>query len=364
MPKRGEYTPIRFPKDESAHNFIVEWWYFNGHVCDKSGNQYSFMDCLFKIDNKKVHVPILSRLPVKTVYFSHSLISDLKAKKFYPRTSPFSIISEDSFTKPLLYINYLNPELKNGYTNCAIEQLNTSTYRVKNERIDLTLVATKQPLLEGGRGFLDLKSSTTYYYSLTNLRTEGRIKIKNKWVEVTGKSWMDHQWSNVGFAKNGWNWFCAQLENNTELVCCMFDDGKDKTYFADISYPDGRQDHFADVQIKPLGKNWTSPQSKAVYPVAWELEIPAKKLKLTFQARIANQEMLSGFVNYWEGPMAVQALVNGKKIRGQGFMELVGYPSKYNDVHVLEEDIEEDFNRLFKLAKAKTAAIVGNNRQK
>jgi len=27
-----EYKPIKFPEDKSAHNYIVEWWYFNGHL--------------------------------------------------------------------------------------------------------------------------------------------------------------------------------------------------------------------------------------------------------------------------------------------------------------------------------------------
>ncbi|MHA1895810.1 MAG: lipocalin-like domain-containing protein, partial [Promethearchaeota archaeon] len=34
---------IEFPKDELAHNSIIEWWYFNGHLTDKQGNRYAFM---------------------------------------------------------------------------------------------------------------------------------------------------------------------------------------------------------------------------------------------------------------------------------------------------------------------------------
>src|ERR1035437_6928793 len=99
-----EYKPIRFPEDESAHDYIVEWWYFNGHLIDKDDNEYSFMDCLFKVDVKKVKIPFLSKVPLKTSYFSHSLLSDLNNKKFTHRIAPFSLISEDSFSKPSLYI--------------------------------------------------------------------------------------------------------------------------------------------------------------------------------------------------------------------------------------------------------------------
>ena len=111
-----EYKPIKFPEDESAHDYIVEWWYFNGHLKDALGNGYSFMNCLFRVDVKKVKIPFLSKIPLKISYFSHSLVTDLANKKFYHRITPFSVISDDSFSKPLLYINYLNPEIKNSYS--------------------------------------------------------------------------------------------------------------------------------------------------------------------------------------------------------------------------------------------------------
>ncbi len=45
-----KFKPIQFPQDEHAHGNIIEWWYFNGHLKDKSGHRYSFMDCFFKTD--------------------------------------------------------------------------------------------------------------------------------------------------------------------------------------------------------------------------------------------------------------------------------------------------------------------------
>ncbi len=151
------------------------------------------------------------------------------------------------------------------------------------------LTSVKKPLLEGGKGFLDLHSKTTYYYSLTNLRTEGRIKIKNKWIDVTGKSWMDHQWADASYSKDKWDWFSVQLDNDTEIVCCAYDDGKTKTYFADVSYADSSQEHYEEIEIIPLEKYWTSPKSKAVYPLSWSINIPAKNIKLNLTTRIDNE---------------------------------------------------------------------------
>jgi len=338
-----KFKPINFTEDESHHDCIIEWWYFNGHLKDKIGNEYSFMDCLFKIDVKKVKIPFLSKIPLKTSYFSHSLITDIKNGKFHHEISPFSIISKDSFSKQSLYINYINPKIDTDYTNCVIEKTNEDTYHIKNENIDLKLISTKKPLLEGGKGFLDLHSKTTYYYSLTNLKTEGKIKIKNKWIDVTGKSWMDHQWADTSYSKDRWDWFSIQLDNNSEIVACIYDDKKVKTYFADISYQDGSQKHFKETEIEiiPSEKKWLSKKSEASYPLSWNIKIPAKNIDLTLTAKNKKQEMLFGSINYWEGPLSVDGLFENKKVKGVGFMELVGYDSNYTNVDYFKDGISK-----------------------
>jgi len=359
-----EIKPIKFPEDESAHDHIIEWWYFNGRLKDKEGNEYSFMNCLFKVDVKKVKIPFFSKIPLKVSYFSHSLLTDLKNQKFYHRINPFSIISEDSFTKPSLFINYINPEIRSGYTNCAIEKIGAKEYRVKNEEIDLIMTSMKKPLFEGGRGFLDLGAKSTYYYSLTSLKTEGRIKIGNKWIDVRGKSWMDHQWANTEYSPDRWDWFSVQLQNDTEIVCGFFDDGRKKTRFAGISHPGGRQEHFKDVEMTPLEDKWTSPKSKAGYPLAWKIKIPEKNIEMNIKAMIRDQEMLFGSINYWEGPLDVECSFDGKKVKGNGFMELVGYPSQYTNIRYLTDEIGRTASRFANIAKNKAFDIAGIKRKR
>lgn len=358
MPK--QFKPIRFPKDELAHNHIIEWWYFNGHLKDKQGNSYAFMNCLFKTDVKKVKIPFLAKVPFKKLYFSHSTLLDIKSKKFYSLIDYISIISRDSFSKPLLFINYMNPAIARGYINCVIEKIAKDIYHLKGENMDLKLTSTKKPLLEGGKGYINLDSKKTYYYSLTNLRTEGRIKIKNKWVNVAGKSWMDHQWADVSYSKDKWTWFSIQLDNETEMVCFKYDGKKTKTYLASISYPDGKQEHFNEVEIIPLGLNWTSPKTKATYPLSWRIKLPAKNIDLRVDPLIKDQEMVFGSINYWEGPFKIIGLFNGKKMKGVGFMELVGYPSQYNNIKYVKDELGRAMNQIFSYAKKETFNIVNN----
>jgi len=333
--------PIQFSQDELSHNHAIEWWYWNGHLKDKQGNRYSYMDCLFKAKPKKIKIPFIKGVPVDTLYFSHSLVTDIKRKNFFPHVDYVSLVSKDSFSKSLLNINYINPIIVNGYFNNIIQKIEIEHYYLKTEDIELHLYSQKKPLLEGGSGYLRLPNSrSTYYYSLTNLKTEGKIRVGKKWIEVNGKSWMDHQWANVKYEKDKWTWFSIQLNNNTEIVCIEYGDKK-KYRLASISYPNNKQKHTRDVNFTPLGKQWKSKKTKAEYPLEWKIEIPEFKVALTAKALVEQQEMLFGTINYWEGPLDIKGIMDGKRVAGVAFSELVGYDSELNNIKFVQRAINK-----------------------
>lgn len=336
-----EYKPISFPEDEGAHDSTIEWWYFNGHLEAADGRRFAYMDCLFKVKVKEVGAPIFSHLPLKKLHFSHSLVTDLGTGEFRHRVAPYSILSEDSFTRPLLFANYVNPQLKTTYTNCAIEQLDEKTYRVKNEDLDLTLARTKAPLLQCGNGFIEVRGEPSYYYSMTNLQTTGRLRVGGEWLEVRGKSWMDHQWADTRWANDRWDWFAIQLEDGTEITCQDYSGGDVKIRHCDVSYPDGSTELLEGFDLTPGERSWKSRKSQATYPVEWHLKVPSKGIDLKLSAPVEDQEMLFGSVNYWEGPLQVEGTFAGKPAKGVGFMELVGYLSKYGNVDYLRDEIKK-----------------------
>ena len=174
---------------------------------------------------------------------------------------------------------------------------------------------------------------------------------------------MDHQWADTSYSKDKWDWFSIQLDNDTELVCCVYDDGKVKTYFADISFPDNQQAHYQDLEIIPSKECWVSPKSKAAYPLGWKIRIPALKIDLELTARIEDQEMLFGSINYFEGPLHVEGHFNRKKVKGVGFMELVGYPSQYSNVKYISDEISKTVGR-FILSAKNTAHNLTNDLKK
>ena len=172
------------------------------------------------------------------------------------------------------------------------------------------------------------------------------------------------QWADASYCKDRWDWFSVQLDDDTEMVCCVYDDGKVKTYFADISYSDNRQEHYKEIEIIPLEKHRISPKSKAVYPLLWKIKIPAKNINLNLTAKIENQEMLFGSINYWEGPLQVDGDFGGEKVRGVGFMELVGYPSQYGNVKYINDEISKMASRFASMAKNKAFNITRDFKKK
>ena len=147
--------PIIFPRDEQAHDKIIEWWYWNGHLIGEDGNRYAFMDCLFQTKPRQAKLPFF-KMPFKKAYFSHSILSDIKKQKFYPTVDFISLVSAGSFKRPLFFAEYIDTDFLNGFTVSAMEETAPFQYRLRAKNFDLTLTAVKKPLLEGDRGYLNM----------------------------------------------------------------------------------------------------------------------------------------------------------------------------------------------------------------
>lgn len=358
-----EIKPVKLPEDNGPHDFVVEWWYFNGHLKDKKGKEYSFMDCLFKVDITKVNLVHLAPHLVEDIFkkgeyvhFAHAVVTDISRNKNYKEIQNISLLSHDSFKKDLLYINYKNAHILGGDMNGSIIEIAPNDFHIKNKNLDLILTSNKKPLLEGGHGYVGTPENGSYYYSFTNLSVAGSINIDGIDTEVSGKAWMDHQWANTTYKgkKDKWTWFSFQLENGTEIMCVEYDSqavGRD--ILVDVIDKDGKQKQYKKAIIKPGNKFYRSKNTKTKYPLSWKIEIPEADMVIKTKALVKNQEMIFGQINYWEGPMKVSTKIHGKKIKGRGFMELVGYPSDYNylvlEGEELEKNIYKRLRRIFKI---------------
>jgi predicted secreted hydrolase len=181
------------------------------------------------------------------------------------------------------------------------------------------------------------KGNASHYYSLTHLKTDGLLHVKGAAKEVTGISWMDHEFgsSQLEPTQVGWDWFSVQLDNRTELMVYLLrqaDGSIDPHSSGTLVHPDGQAEHLRQemFEIVALGQ-WTSPHSGITYPQGWELRVPMAGLSLRLRQTFADQELdtkSSTRVVYWEGSVVVEGAQHNQPVRGVGYVELVGYKGK------------------------------------
>jgi predicted secreted hydrolase len=352
-----EHSKIHLPEDALPHDKVIEWWYFNGNLKDDKGNRYAFMDCLFRVDVRRANVPfpmqpLRNLKKISYIYSGHSIVSDIDGQKSHKDLHTISLMSRDSFTRPLLYANYLDQLDVDGFSTSEMAETEEGTFHVKTERIDLYLKSKSDPVLHGKDGSVSFWGMESCYYSITDLYADGVINVEGEWIRVKGRAWMDHQWTDASYRKDKWTWFSIQLNNGTDIVCAEYKVDKTKNYFmtvVDQKRRVRRYDHFLLMSGKDV---WESKDTKAKYPTSWTIEIPEEDIRLEVSSAMSDQEMIFGDINYWEGPTTVNATMGGKKIKGTGFMELVGYPSDYNALILAGKDlnarIQEQAVALFK----------------
>ncbi len=300
---------IQLPRDEAPHADPVEWWYVTAQGKGDDGKPYALMCALFKG----------GVFGLTDVYFAHWFVTDVDAKKFTPH---YKVFWRGADT---LKFDPDGIDVRFGKTFAMSKT--DGRMRFATQQFELDLKPSKPAMLVGGTGFVDLKTSTTHYYSLTRLKAAGKIKIGGKNVEFKGLAWFDHQWSPATYNnEHVWTWFSFQLDDGTDVTCYEYG-RKQKTLMATVSWPDGRQSVSRKLSMAPLMQPWTSHKTGTRYPLDWKISIPDLKIELLAQPKVRNQEMVHGPFRYWEGPLEASGSIRGRDVKGHGFLEMNGVPS-------------------------------------
>jgi predicted secreted hydrolase len=147
---------------------------------------------------------------------------------------------------------------------------------------------------------------------------------------------MDHEFftHQLESGQIGWDWFSVQLDDNTELMLFRIrrrDGSVDPFSAATFVDANGRSTHLrsSEFSLLPTGETWTSPVTKAVYPVHWKITVPKFALELELKAQLPSQELTGGSgtltPSYWEGAVIYEGTRADGKIEGAGYLEMTGY---------------------------------------
>lgn len=149
---------------------------------------------------------------------------------------------------------------------------------------------------DGVVGPIDV-TKNNYYFSLTRLVTTGSITIDGETLNVTGVTWMDHEYGAFGTAANPVKWILQDMQLTNGFSISNFAT-PDKTVVAlnqkaaahaTVQAPDGTT-YFVPSFVTPIGKTWTSPQSGKTYFLQFHVEIPGFNASLFVNSSIDSQE--------------------------------------------------------------------------
>ena len=329
-----------FPKDHGSHpTYRTEWWYYTGHLQSKNGRSFGFELTFFRRGVPPEDIKTLpSKWSVRDLYLAHFAVTDITGKRFHFSEK----FSREGLGKAGADESRLRVWIDDWRADASTEPSASHTLAAHDEThaLALTLQPAK-PLVTHGAAGISRKGKdvgqASHYYSFTRLATSGKLTINDETFDVTGTSWMDHEFGSaeLGTDQVGWDWFSLQLEDDTELMLYRMrrkDGSSDLASSGTAVSPDGRSRHLevTDFQIESTG-TWTSPESKATYPAKWQLRFPSLGLVLDVVPLLADQELRtsrSTKVSYWEGAVAVTGTKQGRSIKGQGYVELTGYAER------------------------------------
>ena len=321
-----------FPRDHASHpEYKIEWWYYTGNVKAADGRRFGYQVTFFRVGVDPAPTNP-SKWAVRDLFMTHLAISDPSGRRYrygekLSRGGPgFAGAATDRY-------RVWNDDWT-ATLDGARHVLKASSPQAS---IDLTLNEGKGPAIHGIGGISQKGAqagNASHYYSLTRMPTRGSITVDGERFDVTGDSWMDHEFgtSFLEPGQRGWDWLSIQLADGRELMLYQLrrDDGsRDPRSSGTLVGTDGKTKHL-DVNAFTLTPGRATFKSKngAVYPTEWSITIPSEKLDLKVTTPLNDQELAlerSTGVAYWEGAVNISGSATGRPVTGAGYLEMTGY---------------------------------------
>ena len=325
---RAGAAGLNFPDDFGAHPVSrTEWWYVTGSL--QSGARLWGFQVTFFRSATGVSVDSKSRFAATELVFAHAALTDLEGR----RLRHDQRIARSGFGIARAAVGDTDVVLRDWH---LVRSMDAYRAVVASESagfaLDLKIMPTQPVLLQGEAGVSRkglLPQHASRYYSEPQLAVRGTLRLQGQPFDVSGKAWLDHEWSDTYMppAAVGWDWIGMNLDDGSALMAFRLRRADGTSEYAGGSFRRAgeavRNFGPADVQFTP-GRAWQSASSKARYPVQWTVLTPAGRF--TVSALLDDQELDSrnstGAV-YWEG---LSDLLDeaGQRI-GRGYLEMTGY---------------------------------------
>ncbi|MFT3850847.1 MAG: lipocalin-like domain-containing protein [Propionivibrio sp.] len=315
-----------FPRDHGAHpDFRTEWWYATGWLSLPDGSPLGFQTTFFRVrtgigeDNPSSFAP-------SQLILAHAAIADprLGRLRHDQRIGRVSRLGRAGFEagRTEVWIGDWRFHQQDGAYRAEVQGEDFS--------YALTLVAEAPPMQNGDRGF-SMKAPqarhASYYYSRPQLGVSGTVTLDGRQQPVTGRAWLDHEWSSelLPEAAQGWDWVGLNLADGGALMVFRLRraDGTPLWAAATLREASGTRT-FAPGEVSfAAQRRWQSVRTGITYPVEWRIRVGTREFQVSplFDDQELDSRLSTGNV-YWEGAVSVSE--NEREV-GRGYLEMTGY---------------------------------------
>ncbi|HEX2541836.1 MAG TPA: carotenoid 1,2-hydratase [Caldimonas sp.] len=335
-PARAATEPaLRWPADFGAHpESRIEWWYITGAL-ERPDRAWGFQITFFRAASG-IEAATASRFAARQIVFAHAAVTDLAQRRLRHdqriARSGFGIAEAAVGDTDLVLRDW---RLKRSERAGRSRYETAASSESGGFAFELSLDAT-QPVLLQGRGGISRKGpdpeQTSRYYSEPQLAVQGSVRVDGATAQVAGRAWLDHEWSDsiLDARAVGWDWIGMNLDDGGALTAFRLRRADGSTLWSGGSHRPvgGETRDFANGEAAFVpGRTWTSPSSRAVYPVEWRVRTPAGMFRV--RSLLDDQELdsrASSGAIYWEG-LSVLEDEQGRRV-GRGYLEMTGYAAR------------------------------------
>lgn len=327
-------VPITLPRDFGAHpGFRIEWWYVTGSLdLPDAPDPFGFQITFFRT---RTDVPAdnPSAFAARQLLFAHAALTDPVARRLRHdqriAREGFGIAQASESDTDLKLRDWTLQREKTANSHDYLAHVDATA---QGFALDLRLASTQPVLLQGDAGHSRKgpdPAQASYYLSEPQLAVSGTLVLDGRKLAVTGRAWLDHEWSEALLHPDavGWDWTGMNLDEGGALTAFRLrrKDGSALWAGGSLRSADGKVRNFGPDEVVFMpGRIWTSPATQTRYPVEWTITTPVGRY--TVRARLDAQELdsrASTGAIYWEG-LSDLFDDSGRRI-GRGYLELTGY---------------------------------------
>lgn len=324
-----------FPDDHGIHpDFRIEWWYLTANLKDNKGRDWGLQWTLFRqsMDVK----PVLNGWSSNQLWMAHAAITTPQGHLHEQRFSRGGIGQAGVTVATRAQLNQQAGEDFAVWIDDWSWQAKTAnpfpstlSFSLGETKLNVSLTSDRPWVLNGNKGYSQKsgQGQASYYYSQPYIEVAGTVLHNGESVALTGKAWLDREWSSQPLSANqqGWDWFSLHLKSGEALMVYRLRQTDGKHWLSGSwinadgsSHPLGP----GDISLKALGRRKVNAGEQMVeLPLRWQIELPKLGKQWEVEALYDQQWMDTQFP-YWEGVVKVDG---GKT--GVGYMELTGYPT-------------------------------------